>query len=146
MHKKKRTTGTFRAPVVPVDQRKICFSLEYLDLNHPRFKFEECTKEFYDALFREITTYQTYTVDMFTQPDPREHRHSIYFPGTHVPDGFNVDPNDEELWTDSAWQFALHHSQKQPVGWRVHGFLAEETFYKSSTRLVHCAYELGVAQ
>ncbi|MDR3723485.1 MAG: hypothetical protein P4K83_03240 [Terracidiphilus sp.] len=129
MHKKKRATGVVVAPVVPIDQRKLRFSFEYLDLNHPRFQIEECDKEFYDALLREILKYQQYSVDMFTQSDPRERRHPIYFPGTHEPEGFNVDPNIEELWTDSAWQFGLSHPDKRQVGWRVHGFLAEETFY-----------------
>ncbi|WP_109485033.1 hypothetical protein [Occallatibacter savannae] len=131
MAKRKKRTGEVQPPVLPVDERRIRFSLEYLDLNHTRFPLEQCSKEFHDALLRKILEYQTFTVDQFTQSDPRAgiRRHPIYFPETQEPEGFNVDPTQVELWTDSAWQFGLPIPDGQDDLWRVHGFLAEETFY-----------------
>lgn len=128
MAKNKRAVQ-LQPPAIPVDQRYVRFSFEYLDLSHKRFRLEECSLEYLQALIREILKYQKFTVDKFIQADPREHRHPIYFPDTHEPDGFDVDPSSEELWTDTAWQFGLASGSHHKNGWRVHGFLAEETFY-----------------
>jgi hypothetical protein len=122
--------GKIQAPAVPVDQRHLKFSLEYIEPNHPRFSIANCTNEYFAALFKEIIRYQTFTVDAFRQQTPADHRHFIYFPDTREPNGFqNINPNqDEDLWTDSAWQFALP-GQVGICTWRVHGFIDEEYFY-----------------
>lgn len=126
---RRKQAAALKPPVVPVDQRLIRFSFEYLDLEHEKFPLEHCTCEYLHALLREILKYQQFTVDVFTQPDPREHRHPIYFPGTKVTEGFHVDPVSEDLWTDAAWQFGLASDGQNHNGWRVHGFLADEIFY-----------------
>jgi len=127
---KKKPAGTIQAPATPVDKRCVRFSFEFLDPDHPHFSLESCSKEFLVALLREILSYQDFTVDAFTQPDPKAHRHPIDFPSTSEPNGFtNVDPNREDLWTDSPWQFGLSDGKLARVAWRVHGFLSEETFY-----------------
>jgi hypothetical protein len=122
--------GKIQAPAVPVDQRLIHFSFKYLDLQHHRFPLTTCSKDFFDSLFRAILRYQTFTVDAFTDINRDEHRHPIYFPSTREPDGFQtINPTqDEDLWTDSAWQFALP-GQLDICTWRIHGFIDAEYFY-----------------
>ena len=124
------TAGIIKAPAVPIDQRHLKFSLEYLQPHHPIFHIGNCCNEFFAALFNEIARYQTFTVDAFKVASPDDHRHFIYFPETREPDGFqDIDPSqDEELWTDSAWQFALPGQVDQST-WRVHGFIDGDHFY-----------------
>jgi hypothetical protein len=128
---KKRTAGKIKSPAVPVNKRHLKFSLEYLQLNHPRFPISNCSKEFFVALFGEVARYQEFTVDAFTYSSPAERRHPIHFPGTHEPNGFqNVNPSqDNGLWTDSAWQFGVPAENGGIGGWRVHGFISDEVFY-----------------
>jgi len=63
--------------------------------------------------------------------DNQEHRHRLYFKDTAEPNGFaEIDPSDEELWTETAWQFALPGERGQPSGgWRVHGFIVDDMFH-----------------
>jgi hypothetical protein len=60
-----------------------------------------------------------------------QNRHMITFKETTEPDGFRtIDPSDEELWTDTPWQFAVPGVRGEPSGvWRVHGFITEEMFH-----------------
>lgn len=126
----KKRPRAIRPPVVPVDERCVRFSFEYLDLDHRRFHLRHCSKPYLDALLKAILRYQTITVDAFTHFDRREHRHPISFSDTSEPNGFGkIDPQREELWTDAAWQFGLRDSANPNPGWRVHGFLSDETFY-----------------
>ena len=60
-----------------------------------------------------------------------EHRHVLYFKDTTEPDGFvGIDPSDEQLWTEAAWQFALPGVRGElSHGWRVHGFISDDMFH-----------------
>jgi hypothetical protein len=128
---RKRTAGTIKTPAVPLDQRHLKFSLEYLQPHHPKFHITGCCDAFFAALINEVVRYQTFTVDAFTDASPADHRHFIYFPETKEPNGFQgIDPSrDEELWTDSAWQFALPGKIEGSHLWRVYGFIDGEHFY-----------------
>jgi hypothetical protein len=127
---KRRTAGKIKRPAVPLDQRHIKFCLGYLQPDHPKFPIDACCDQFFSALFKEIIRYQAFTVDAFKEPCSKEHRHPIYFPDTLEPAGFEgIDPSeDEEIWTDSAWQFALP-GQTNESTWRVYGFIDEDCFY-----------------
>src|ERR1035437_11127102 len=127
---KKRTAGKIQTPAVRPDQRHLKFCLGYLQTDHPKFSLANCCDEFFSALFKEIVRYQTFTVDTFTEPCPKEHRHSIFFTATSETAGFQgIDPNqDEEIWTDTAWQFALP-GQTDKSTRRVYGFIDGEYFY-----------------
>jgi len=117
---------------IPVEQRGLRFSVQFLQIDHDRFPIGRCPKEFFEALFREIARYQTFSVEAFQEACPAEHRHPIYFPGTAEPEGFpNIDPTSDDLWTDNSWQFGLSPDGKRydGCGWRVHGFISEDVFY-----------------
>jgi len=128
--KKTKVAGRVKPPAIPIDQRYLKFSLEYLRLGNPKFALGSCCAEFFAGLFREIVRYQRFTVDAFKEPSKADHRHYIYFPQTTEPDGFDgIDPNqDEEIWTDSAWQFGIP-GQVDESTWRAHGFINGEYFY-----------------
>jgi|HubBroStandDraft_1064217.scaffolds.fasta_scaffold167223_2 hypothetical protein len=113
------------------NQRRLRFSLFYLQLNHPNFVLHECDHAFFLALFQEIARYQEFTVDEFLEPCAAEHRHAIFFDHSNVPGGFpHIDPAyDPELWTDTPWQFAVRGQQVGESTWRVHGFIDNVTFY-----------------
>jgi len=85
---KKRTAGKITVPAVPLDQRRLKFSLQYLEPDHLKFHIGNCTDAFLAALFREMIRYQTFTVDAFLTATPEEHRHPIYYPETKEPNGF----------------------------------------------------------
>ncbi|HEY0309059.1 MAG TPA: hypothetical protein VGB94_12930 [Acidobacteriaceae bacterium] len=127
----KKSAGVIKAPAVRVDQRHLTFSLQYLQLDHPKFRISDCPRDFFEAFFRDIDYFQKFTVDAFTWSTPLEHRHPIPFKETTEPNGFpSIDPADDELWTDDAWQFGLRETSGTPSKtWRVHGFLAAEVFY-----------------
>jgi hypothetical protein len=100
---------------------------------HPRFPITECSAEFFIELFREIQRYQAFSVDQFKEPSLADHRHPIIWANTQEPQGFpNIDPTQDEIWTDDVWQFCLppHGKRSNPSHlWRVHGFIADEAFY-----------------
>jgi hypothetical protein len=127
---KKRTAGKIKPPAVPIDQRHLKFCLGYLQTDHPRFPIAKCCDEFFSALFKEIIRYQAFTVDTFREPCSKDHRHYIVFQTTKETTGFQgIDPNqDEDIWTDSAWQFALP-GQTNESTWRVYGFIDGDYFY-----------------
>lgn len=131
--KGRRQRRKVAAPAAPIDRRCLKFSLEYLDLDNPKFDIEECEAGFFIALFNEICRYQTFTVDQFKEPSPSEHRHSIYFPETTETDGFEgIDPSEDEgLWTEDHWQFGLRNGNGNysPCPWRVHGFVDGDHFH-----------------
>ncbi len=95
------------------------------------FLISECPKEFFEALLKDILRYGTWTIDQFMDMRNDEHRHRIYFKDTTEPEGFkDIDPYDDSLWTETAWQFALPGVRGQPSdGWRVHGFIVDEMFH-----------------
>jgi hypothetical protein len=119
-----------RATVIR-NERRLRFSLYYLQLNHPVFILDDCEHTFFLALFQEIARYQQLTVDQFLEPSPAEHRHPLFFEQSRIPNGFpHIDPaNDPELWTDSPWQFAVPGQAGGESSWRVHGFIDNVTFY-----------------
>ena len=83
------------------------------------------------ALLREIKRHSGMTVERFCD-EMVSHRHQISWAETSETEGFpGIDPSeDEDLWTDSAWQFALSEEWKEPeCNWRVHGFLNQQVFY-----------------
>ena len=127
---KPKTAGHILAPAVPVDQRKIRFSFEYLQADHLKFQLADCDRSYFESLFREILRYQTYTLDQFKAPSPADRRHFIHFPNTTEPEWFpGIDPaDDENLWTEDCWQFGLP-GQAGGSTWRVHGFISEEVFH-----------------
>ena len=77
-----------RTPEVKPNQRKVRFTFECLQLEHPRFPVSECNREYFEALLREILKYQSWTVDQFKDiPNPNpERRHPIYFADTEEKD------------------------------------------------------------
>jgi hypothetical protein len=110
---------------------KVRFSFEYFQPDHLRFPISACPKEYFDALFREILRYQTCLIDHFRDLKNEEKRHSTHFKDTVEKEGFpDIDPQDDDLWTDDAWQFALPGVRGTPSElWRVHGFISENIFH-----------------
>jgi len=90
-----------------------------------------CTKDYFEALFREIMRYQICTIDAFKSYPNDDHRHFIDFSKTAEPDGFSgIDPSDENLWTEEAWSFGLPGVKYTASwSWRVHGFISTGVFY-----------------
>jgi|ERR1700679_2985197 hypothetical protein len=120
-----------KAPIIKPNPKRVRFCFDYLQPDHPRFPITECPREFFDALLRDIVRYKDWTMDTFMDMDNQEHRHRLYFKDTAEPNGFaEIDPSDEELWTETAWQFALPGERGQPSGgWRVHGFIVDDMFH-----------------
>jgi hypothetical protein len=113
-------------PSVLPESPLLKFSFKHLDPDHPKFRIDECPKEFWCALHRSIKHYSTWTVEQFRDENNNlEKRHPIYFQETSEPNGFGID--EEQLDYEEAWQFSVI-----PVPtciWRVHGILQEDTFY-----------------
>lgn len=120
-----------QSPEVPVEKRGLRFSLQFIQTEHEKFPIGDCPKAFFEAFFREILRYGSFTVEAFRDPCPGEKRHPIYFSGTTEPHGFpNIDPTTDDLWTDDSWQFGLLHPTQGYSGpWRIHGFISADTFY-----------------
>jgi hypothetical protein len=119
-------------PTVKPDQKKVRFSFEHLQPDHPKFLLTECNEAYLQALLREILRYQNCTVDQFMDMPNEDRRHPISFRDcTTEPLGFpDIDPSEEDLWTDDPWQFGLPGVRGTPsFGWRVHGFIAGNIFY-----------------
>lgn len=118
-------------PVIKEDSQRVRFSLAYLEPDHAKFSLSACSREYFEALFRQILRYQAFSMDQFRDSMNADKRHPIYFKNTSEPDGFtNPDPSLEDLWTDDAWQFALPGERgTESKKWRVHGFLADGIFY-----------------
>ena len=122
---------TINKPIAKPNPKKVRFSFEYLQLDHPKFVPSECSKEYFCALFQEIARFQKWSMDIFMDGND-EHRHPITFSETTEPDGFPaVDPGEEDIWSEDAWQFALPAMKDDYAsrGWRVHGFISEDVFY-----------------
>lgn len=121
-----------RAPQRPTDPRRLKFSLQYFQPDHPKFKLADCCESYLRQLVVAIQRYSSFAVDEFMQcasDDP--HRHQVPFAASTEPAGFpGIDPGGTELWTDEAWQFGLSDLRTSPEGgWRVHGFIFEAVFY-----------------
>lgn len=99
----------------------LVFSLKFLT-STDKFSLERCSQAFLLAVLREIQKYTGSAVCDFCNYDHERHSHRIDFPTTTEPDGFGL---DEQLGTEDSWQFAVHPS----LGWRVHGFFIDDTFF-----------------
>jgi hypothetical protein len=118
-----------RAPALPQDARSLKFSFKYLDKDHPKFATTRCHGEFMDQLIHALCRYSGGSVDYFTDMSNEDFRHSFDFAGTTEPNGFrNL---EEELKEELPWQFAVCPGVHTPphAGWRVYGFILEDTFY-----------------
>lgn len=121
-----------RAPQRPTDPRRLKFSLQYFQPDHPKFKLADCRESYLRHLVVAIQRYSSLAVDEFMQCVPDDpHRHQVPFAESTEPAGFpGIDPGGTELWTDEAWQFGLSDLRTSPEGgWRVHGFIFEGVFY-----------------
>ena len=120
-----------KAPIIKPNPTRVRFCFDYLQPDHPRFPLSKCSEEFLSTLLRAIVDYRTWTFDQFMDMNNPDHRHRLNFKETAEPDGFSgIDPNDENLWTEEAWQFALPGVRGTPSGgWRVHGFIADDMFH-----------------
>lgn len=128
MGKPKRSIGT---PLIPADERGLEFSFRHLQIDYPRFTLSNCCTEFFIALFREIQRYKSYTADQFKEISQDDHRHPIIWEDTQMPAGYpDIDPSDDETWTEDAWQFALAGKRGEDSQmWRVYGFITNGVFY-----------------
>jgi hypothetical protein len=119
-----------RQEVKPNPER-VRFCFDYLQPDHPKFPLSSCSDKFLQALLREIVRYSNWTVDLFKDMNNVNHRHSTTFGETTEPEGFaDIDPSDQELWTEEAWQFALPGERGTPSdAWRVHGFIMNNIFH-----------------
>ena len=132
MAKAKGKSKGIQPPVIAADERRLRFSFQYLQPDHLRFPLSDCSKDYFEALFREIIRYQAFTVGAFKEISPEEHRHPLTFSDTHETQGFpNIDPSADDLWTDDPWQFGLPSGKKGDPSrlWRVHGFIDSSVFY-----------------
>jgi len=108
----------------------LLFSFKYFDADHERFQMGNCPSGFFCGLIREIVRYESFTVEEFLDQNNRDHRHLIDFSSTTEPDGFTrVDPDTDEVWTETAYQFGLNGDAGEQTDWRVHGFVADRVFY-----------------
>ena len=117
-----------------VDGRRIAFSFQYLVSDQGRFAVSNCGQDYMDSLLRAMQRYSGYTVEQFqtmdTQDDP--YRHPIDFAGSAEPNGFPIDPIDDELFTDpgDCWQFGLFDDDDTySYTFRVHGFIFRGIFF-----------------
>jgi hypothetical protein len=122
-----------KGPIVKPNPLRIRFCFAYLQYDHPKFPIANCTTDFHVELLREMGRYELCTVDDFTEMPNEKHRHPIDFTKTTEKDGFpGIEPaqDDNSLWTDCPWQFALPGEKGKPSwSWRVHGFLDGHVFH-----------------
>ncbi len=127
-----KNSKSIKPPALQHDDRPLLFSFKYFQSDHPKFRLSAYDAGFMAALLLEIQRYSQLTVGHFCAISGEDHRHPIYFPQTSEGDGFpGIEPaEDSHLWTDSPWQFALFKgAHPRQCGWRVHGFIADDTFY-----------------
>ncbi len=87
-----------------------------------------------DSLVRAMQRYSCYTVDRFQTVDHQDdpYRHPIEFSKSAEPDGFPIDPTEDELFTDpgDCWQFGLFDdADTYSHTFRVHGFIFRGIFF-----------------
>jgi hypothetical protein len=114
-------------PVFPIapDARCIRFSFRYLDTTNPKFSLSECDIEFFANLAGMLKTYSSWPVELFRDFNNNDHRHPIDFPETSERCFPGIDQVQFEYGEDLQFSVSLQHSC---IG-RVHGILAEDTFY-----------------
>jgi hypothetical protein len=66
-------------PTPKPDQQKVWFSLQHLQLHHPKFPISGCNQAYFEALFREIMRYQRCSVEQFKDMPNDDRRHPITF-------------------------------------------------------------------
>jgi hypothetical protein len=124
MARNKRTPRPRIPPVVvQPNVATLQFSLKHLDTTNPKIPLDDCTKEFWVNLVREIHRYSQFTVDLFNDQNHEDRRHTIAFEETSEPDGFKQLDTDQLAYVQ-AWQFSIGRER-----WRVAGFLLDDTFY-----------------
>jgi len=122
--KKARSPKRYRIPKVRVleNANTLQFSFKHLDLSNDKYSVDACSAEFWASLARRLFDYSSWTVDQFLDPNHAEHRHLIDFSETSEPGFWHLDT--EQLAYEEPWQF-----QVGVEGWRVAGFVLNETFY-----------------
>jgi hypothetical protein len=114
-----------------IDKLPLKFSFKHLDFENLKFRPSVCTLEYLLALLEALQRFSTWTVDQFMDINDKENRHSIYFPETSEPDGFEgIPPGDvEQFGYHDGWQFRIYSPQQPWQQWRVHGILIDDTFF-----------------
>ena|ERR1700682_5180628 len=111
-------------PLKP-ERSNLAFSFKHLVTDHVKFPLEACREEFWRELAVRLREYSNGTVEDFKDMNNDVHRHTIHFPNSSEPDGFNLDPSFD-LDLEQHWQFGVGAPQH---GWRVHGILVRDLFY-----------------
>lgn len=70
-----------------------------------------------------LALFSQWAQEDFCDQNNKEHRHVIDFDETSEQQGFGID--DDQLAYLEPWQFAVCPK----TSWRVHGFIAEDTFF-----------------
>src|SRR5580700_9918774 len=100
--------GKIKKPVIKPNPKRVRFCFDHLQPDHQKFPITECPKEFFEGLLKAILHFGTWTIDHFMDMENDQNRHLITFKETTEHEGFRtIDPSDEELWTDTPWQFAI---------------------------------------
>jgi hypothetical protein len=118
---------------VPTNQRIVRFSFKHLDSNNARFHCSNCTAEYFRKLLETLQRYSTWTVEQFTEQSHEDHRHTLYFPETSEPNGFQGIPNadSDQFGYQDGWEIGIIN-QEEPWRanvWRAHGILIDDTFF-----------------
>ncbi len=100
------------------------FSFKHLHRDHSRFSVDLCTRDFWQALAKELQRYSCMKFSDFWQDAAEDHRHFVKFEDTTCPGGFEqLDSGDESI---EPFQFAIGSAADR---WRVISFALDETFY-----------------
>jgi hypothetical protein len=113
-----------------VDQLPLRFSFKHLDLTNAKFHPSGCSVEYLIKLFEILQQFSNWRVSDFIDQNNKERRHIIDFEQTSEKDGFqNIpDVDREQFGSLEGWQFGVFFPGDWNR-WRVHGILADDTFY-----------------
>jgi|GEM_PF-1187864 hypothetical protein len=118
------------SPSLGPETERIQFSFKHLEVDHPDFRIENCSADFFRALLCKVKQYESYTEQQFIDINHQDDRVQFYFGDSAYPDGFTS--LDIELQAEHGWEIKLvpdarRHSPE--AAWRAYGMLLGNVFY-----------------
>jgi hypothetical protein len=112
------------------ETERIQFSFKHLEPDHPDFRIEKCSADFFRALLCKVKEYESYTEQQFIDINHQADRMLFYFKDSAYPEGFIS--LDDELQADHGWELKLAPNAKRSsleAAWRAYGMLVGNVFY-----------------
>ena len=108
----------------PHKQSEIIFSFKYLDLEHPKFRIDDCNNEYFNTLLKRLRDVCKITFNEFIGTRSSTLKsNNITWEKTSEPEGFqNI---NSELWMEFSRECSLTKNEHG----RIHGFLTLNTFH-----------------